>query len=157
MPALNIGDIVMRASRPPDPHRVDEVRPNGKVVLRSTRFKFAKAVTVKLANIGNHRNAGTTFYVEREEGQPMPRLTPARRAFLEAATVHPILRVPGGDYKCGGAVVAYRSGGALEAAGMIEPILQGDYTAELWDGDRLVGYRYRLTEAGRVVVATTEE
>jgi len=68
MITLNIGDTVMRASQPPDPHRVDEVRPNGKVVLRSTRFKFAKAVTVKLANIGGHRNSGATFYVDREEG-----------------------------------------------------------------------------------------
>jgi hypothetical protein len=65
---LKLGDTVMRESgKPPritlDPHEVVVVRCN-KVVLRSKKYPGGKAVTVKIANIGVGRDAGTTFYVE---------------------------------------------------------------------------------------------
>lgn len=80
------------------------------------------------------------------------RLTPARRAFLEAATVHPVLRLARGGFDCASVTISHSSGCTLAEAGLIEPIMQGDFAAEEWSGDRLLGYRYRLTEAGRAAV-----
>ena len=87
------------------------------------------------------------------------RLPPARRAFLEAATIHPPLWAHDAphDFHAGPCTICWDSAMALIHAKLLEPIMQGDYTAELWDGTRLLGYCYRLTEAGRAAVATTEE
>lgn len=65
---LAVGDEVMGESgKPPnvvfDPHKVVEVRDNGKVMLRSTKWTGSKAVTVWIDNIGSHRNSGKTYYL----------------------------------------------------------------------------------------------
>lgn len=87
----------------------------------------------------------------------MPPLTPARRAFLSESAIHPVLLTTSGIWMSGDIALAHASGVSLMHAGLIERIAQGDYTAEEWDGTRLLGYRYRLTPAGRAAVATTEE
>lgn len=83
------------------------------------------------------------------------RLTHARRAFLEAATVHPVLWAPNAphDFHAGDNTICLASGRELVVRGFLQPIMQGEFAAELWDGPRLLGYRYRLTAAGRAVVA----
>jgi hypothetical protein len=91
---------------------------------------------------------------------PRPRsentLTPARRAFLASATTHPVLRSPTGIYECAGSAIAFASGEAMVRSNLLEPILQGDYIAEDWNDTRLIGYRYRITAAGRAAASNTE-
>jgi len=84
----------------------------------------------------------------------MPRLTPARRAFLEAATIHPPLWAHAAphDFHAGDSTICWDSAMALVRARLLEPIMQGEFAAEEWSGDRLLGYRYRLTDAGRAAV-----
>ena len=72
-------------------------------------------------------------------------LTRARRAFLKAATVHPIYRRPSGVWECADVAVAHATGRALERAGLIYPVMQGEFVAEEWGDRGFVGWRYQRT------------